>query len=47
MDYLDRLDKAIKKEKLHIKYIQGKISTEEMEIKIRAIGAKLKQKKRS
>lgn len=47
MDYLDRLNKAIMKEKIHEKYIQGKISTEEMEEKIRAIGKKLKSKKKS
>jgi hypothetical protein len=47
MDYLDRLHKEVKKKKIHEKYIQGKISTEEMEEKIRAIGATLKKKKRS
>ncbi len=47
MDYLNRLDQAIKKEKLHEKYLQGKITTEEMEAKIREIGARLKKKKRS
>ncbi len=46
MDYLDRLHNASKKEKIHEKYIQGKISTEEMERKIRALGTKLKNKKR-
>lgn len=45
MDYLDRLHKAVKKEKIHEKYIQGKMSSEEMEAKIRTIGAKLKKKK--
>lgn len=47
MDYLDRLNKAIMKEKIHEQYIQGKITTEEMEKTIRAIGAKLKKKKSS
>ncbi|QOY37911.1 hypothetical protein AWH56_010265 [Anaerobacillus isosaccharinicus] len=47
MDYIDRLNKAIMKEKIHEQYIQGKITTEEMEERIRAIGAKLKKKKSS
>lgn len=47
MDYTDRLNKAIMKEKIHEQYIQGKITTEEMEERIRAIGAKLKKKKSS
>ncbi|MCT8136801.1 hypothetical protein H1D32_02920 [Anaerobacillus sp. CMMVII] len=46
MDYTDRLNKALMKEKIHEKYIQGKITTKEMEEQIRAIGSRLKKKKR-
>lgn len=45
MDYLDRLHKAIAKEKIHEQYIYGKLSTEQMEQKVRKVGSKLKKKK--
>lgn len=45
MDYLDRLHKAVKKEEIHKEYIQGKLSTEEMEKKVRTAGSKLKKKR--
>jgi hypothetical protein len=47
MDYLERLNRAVMKEKIHEKFIQGKITAAEMEDRIRAIGAKLKKKENS
>ncbi|WP_169823127.1 hypothetical protein [Anaerobacillus alkalilacustris] len=42
MDHFDKLSKAVMKEKIHEKFLTGKMATEEMEKEIRSIGERIK-----